>query len=95
MTQCTRLLHTVLDRTGMLANALCERLLGTLRRECVDFLMPLTAPHLQDILHEWVVQDNARACAYVLQALASHNRRRTYRLFSMRTGTSCHHACRS
>jgi putative transposase len=41
------------------ANALCERLLGTLRRECVDFLIPLTAQHLQDILHEWVVHDNA------------------------------------
>jgi transposase InsO family protein len=26
------------------ANALCERLLGTLRRECVDFLIPLTSP---------------------------------------------------
>jgi putative transposase len=24
------------------ANALCERLLGTLRRECLDFLIPLT-----------------------------------------------------
>jgi hypothetical protein len=26
------------------ANALCERLLGTLRRECLDFLIPLTDP---------------------------------------------------
>jgi transposase InsO family protein len=41
------------------ANALCERLLGTLRRECVDFLIPLTAHHLQCILHEWVVHYNA------------------------------------
>jgi transposase InsO family protein len=41
------------------ANALCERLLGTLRRECVDFLIPLTAQHLQGILHEWVVHYNA------------------------------------
>jgi len=41
------------------ANALCERLIGTLRRECVDFLMPLTAQHLQGILHDWVVHYNA------------------------------------
>jgi putative transposase len=36
------------------ANALCERLIGTLRRECCDFLIPLTANHLRRILHEWV-----------------------------------------
>jgi putative transposase len=36
------------------ANALCERLLGTLRRECLDFLIPLTENHLRRILHEWV-----------------------------------------
>jgi putative transposase len=29
------------------ANALCERLLGTLRRECLDFLIPLTEHHLR------------------------------------------------
>jgi putative transposase len=36
------------------ANALRERLIGTLRRECFDFLMPLTVNHLRQILHEWV-----------------------------------------
>ena len=36
------------------ANALCERLLGTLRRECVDFMIPLTENHLRRILHTWV-----------------------------------------
>jgi putative transposase len=35
------------------ANALCERLLGTLRRECLDFLIPLTEHHLRRILREW------------------------------------------
>jgi putative transposase len=35
------------------ANALCERLIGTLRRECLDFLIPLTADHLHRILHAW------------------------------------------
>src|SRR5262252_4205756 len=36
------------------ANALCERLIGTLRRECFDFLIPLTAHQLRRLLHEWV-----------------------------------------
>jgi putative transposase len=41
------------------ANAICERLLGTLRRECLDFLIPLTANHLGRLLHEWVRHYNA------------------------------------
>jgi putative transposase len=41
------------------ANALCERLLGTLRRECLDFLIPLTEHHLRRILHAWVCHYNA------------------------------------
>jgi putative transposase len=36
------------------ANALCERLLGTLRRECLDFLIPLSENHLRRFVHEWV-----------------------------------------
>jgi putative transposase len=41
------------------ANALCERLLGTLRRECLDFLIPLTENHLRRLLHAWVCHYNA------------------------------------
>jgi putative transposase len=41
------------------ANAICERVLGTLRRECLDFMIPLTATHLQGILKEWVPHYNA------------------------------------
>ena len=40
------------------ANVLCERLLGTLRRECLDFLIPLTEPHLRRLLHEWAAHYN-------------------------------------
>jgi len=40
------------------ANALCERLLGTLRRECLDFMIPLTENHLRHLLYEWVVHYN-------------------------------------
>jgi transposase InsO family protein len=40
------------------ANAICERLIGTLRRECLDFLIPLTEQHLQRLLNEWVPHYN-------------------------------------
>lgn len=40
------------------ANAFCERLMGTLRRECLDFLIPLTEDHLRWILKEWVCHYN-------------------------------------
>ncbi len=36
------------------ANAFCERLVGTIRRECLDFLIPLTEAHLKRILREYV-----------------------------------------
>jgi transposase InsO family protein len=36
------------------ANAFCERLIGTIRRECLDFLIPLGEGHLRRILREWV-----------------------------------------
>jgi transposase InsO family protein len=31
-------------------NAICERVIGTIRRECLDFLIPLTIHHLQRLL---------------------------------------------
>jgi transposase InsO family protein len=40
------------------ANAICERVLGTLRRECLDFLIPLTAHHLRHLAVEWVTHYN-------------------------------------
>ena len=30
------------------ANVICERVIGTLRRECLDFMIPLTENHLAD-----------------------------------------------
>lgn len=36
------------------ANAYCERLIGTMRRECLDFMIPLGEKHLRTILREWV-----------------------------------------
>ena len=40
------------------ANTLCERLLGTLRRECLDFLTPLTEHHVRRLLHDWAPHYN-------------------------------------
>jgi transposase InsO family protein len=36
------------------ANALCERLLGTLRWDCLDYLIPLSANHVGRVLTQWV-----------------------------------------
>jgi putative transposase len=40
------------------ANAVCERLLGSLRRECLDFLIPLTENQLLRILKVWMTHYN-------------------------------------
>jgi putative transposase len=36
------------------AKAFCERLIGTIRRECVDFLIPLNERQVRRVLAEWV-----------------------------------------
>ncbi len=35
------------------ANCYCERLIGTTRRECLDFLIPLSENHFRRVLAEW------------------------------------------
>jgi len=40
------------------ANAFCERLIGTIRRECLDFMIPLNERHLRAVLREWVTHYN-------------------------------------
>ena len=40
------------------ANAVCERLVGTIRRECSDFLIPLGERHLKRLLTHWVAYYN-------------------------------------
>ena len=40
------------------ANAICERVIGTLRRECLDYVIPLSENHLRRILKLWVSQFN-------------------------------------
>src|SRR5664280_1199461 len=36
------------------ANAYCERLIGTVRRECLDFMIPLNERHLRRSLQCWI-----------------------------------------
>jgi putative transposase len=40
------------------ANAFCERLIGTIRRECLDWMIPLNDGHLRHVLRQWVVHYN-------------------------------------
>jgi transposase InsO family protein len=42
------------------ANAFCERLIGTIRRECLDFVIPLSERHVRRLLREWVAHYNRR-----------------------------------
>src|SRR5215475_3683993 len=40
------------------ANAVCERLGGSLRRECLDFLLPFNERHLQMTIRDWAIHYN-------------------------------------
>ena len=42
------------------ANAFCERLIGTMRRECLDWVIPLNEDHLRTIVREWIAHHNSR-----------------------------------
>jgi putative transposase len=41
-----------------MANAICERVIGTIRRECLDWLVPLSESHLRSILKSWIPHYN-------------------------------------
>jgi len=40
------------------ANSICERVIGTIRRECLDWLIPVSEAHLRSILKSWVEHYN-------------------------------------
>src|SRR5215468_820882 len=40
------------------ANSHCERLIGSLRRSCLDFLIPLSERHLSRIVKNWQIHYN-------------------------------------
>jgi len=37
-----------------MANAICECVIGTIRRECPDWLIPLSASHVRSLLKAWI-----------------------------------------
>jgi len=40
------------------ANSICERVIGTIRRECLDWMIPVSEAHLRTMLAEWVTHYN-------------------------------------
>jgi putative transposase len=44
-----------------MVNAVCERVIGTIRRECLDWLIPLTTSHLRSMLKSWLATTIAGA----------------------------------
>ena len=40
------------------ANAICERVIGTMRRECLDFMIPLSERYLSRVLKAWITHYN-------------------------------------
>ena len=40
------------------ANSICERVIGTIRRECLDWMIPMSEVHLRSILREWTTHYN-------------------------------------
>jgi hypothetical protein len=41
-----------------MANAYCEPVVGTIRRECLDYVIPLSARHLTRMVREFAVYYN-------------------------------------
>lgn len=56
------------------ANAIAERVIGTLRRRCLDHLIVLNERHLKHVLHEYIAHYNAKRPHRTL-ALDSPDRR--------------------
>jgi transposase InsO family protein len=40
------------------ANAFCERVIGTIRRECLDWMIPFNERHLRRVFQQWVAHYN-------------------------------------
>ena len=41
-----------------MANSICERVIGTIRRECLDWMIPISEGHLRSIVKEWTAHYN-------------------------------------
>jgi putative transposase len=45
---------------GPKADSICERVIGTIRHECLDWMIPVTEAHLRATLREWMRHYNSR-----------------------------------
>src|SRR5262249_44473926 len=45
-------------RSRSTSERLCERLIGTIRRECLDFVIPMNERHLRAVLRDWCFHYN-------------------------------------
>lgn len=59
-----RILRTPLR--APLANSVCERFGGSLRRECLDFMIPFSERHLKMMVQQWVTHYNRRRPHFAL-----------------------------
>jgi transposase InsO family protein len=48
----------VLATVAPMANSVCERFGGTLRRECLEYLIPINERHLKMTIQEWRLHYN-------------------------------------
>ncbi|HXA18394.1 MAG TPA: integrase core domain-containing protein [Thermoanaerobaculia bacterium] len=56
------------------ANASCERLIGTIRRECLDWIIPLGEGHLRAVIREWAAHYNRARPHSALRSVPSRRR---------------------
>lgn len=70
------LMDVVTPRASPWCNGFAERVIGTLRRECVDHVIPLGELHLVRVLREYVAYYNKRRCHQSLDGNTPVPRRR-------------------
>ena len=79
------------------ANAICERVIGTIRRECLDWVIPISEAHLRVLLKEWTAHYNRGRCHSALGPGDTGSAARSGGISEVRVPTSisggCNRAC--
>jgi transposase InsO family protein len=70
------IVDVVTPKASPWCNGFCERVIGTLRRECTDHIIPLSERHLGSVLREFVAYYNEERCHQALDRNAPVERRR-------------------
>jgi putative transposase len=62
-----------------MANSICERVIGAIRRECLDWLIPVSESHIRSVLKIWsaTTTEGARTCRWVLASPIRRQRGRS------------------